>query len=186
MEEQQEETTEEVNQSENDTDINTEGETQEETETEGSTKSGESDEPDLTTEDGKRAYEKEIRKDQDKRWKDRIKKGEKGAEKKEVTEDDRYNRLDLKTEGITDTKEQDIVLDYAKYKKVSPIEAMKSPGVKAELAELRSKNVPAPSSRTSGGASDSFDYWKAQALKGNFPEDPKMRQKLRKARIFTQ
>jgi hypothetical protein len=102
-------------------------------------------------------------KEQDKRWKDRLKdskKGDKkGSEESNEEVDERYQRLELKTEGITSTKEQDVILDYAKYKGIDPTEAMKSPAIRAELAELRSKNVPAPSTRTSGGKSDSYDYY---------------------------
>lgn len=102
--------------------------------------------------------------------------------------DERYQRLELKTEGITNKKEQDIILDYANYKGLEPTEAMKSPAVKAELAELRSKNVPPPSTRTSGGSNDSFDYYakniKAGKIRLRDVPDATMRQKLMNSRIF--
>lgn len=110
---------------------------------------------------------KEARKDQDGRWKDRIKglKGEEGSEEnseesnkeksKEVNNDERYNRLELKTEGIKDAKEQDVVLEYAKFKGISIDQAVKTPAVKAELKELRATNsTPAPSQRSGTGMKD--------------------------------
>ncbi len=98
-----------------------------------------------------------------------------------------YRRLDLKIDGLTSKKEQDIVMDYADFKGIEDSEALKTPAIKAELAEMRKKSsVPKPSKRTGTGASDSFEYWVAQAKKGNFPIDnPDMMNKLKKARIFT-
>lgn len=104
-------------------------------------------------------------KEQDKRWKDRIKglKGDEGSEEsskeatkpKEVDREERYDRLNLKTEGIKDAKEQDAVLDYAKFKNITVDEALQTPAVKAELKELRTANsTPAPSSRSGTGMRD--------------------------------
>ena len=62
--------------------------------------------------------------------------------------DDRYNRLVLHQEGITDKEEQDIVIDYAEHKKIDVREAAKRPGVKAEIQELRAKSTIPPTSRT--------------------------------------
>ena len=104
-------------------------------------------------------------KEQDKRWKDRIKglKGDEGSEEssketsqpKEVDREERYDRLNLKTEGITDAKEQDAVLDYAKFKNITVDEALQTSAVKAELKELRTANsTPAPSSRSGTGMRD--------------------------------
>jgi len=111
----------------------------------------------------------------------------KGSEESSQVGDERYQRLELKTEGVTSKKAQDVVLEYAKFKGIDPIDALKSPIVKAEIAELEKKtSAPAPSKRTSIGASDSFEYWVAQARKGNFPRgDKAMMDKLKKARIFT-
>ena len=128
-------------------------------------------------------------KEQDKRWKDRLKdskKGDKESSKEEV--DERYERLELKTEGITNKKEQDVVLDYAKWKGISATEAMTSSTVKAELAELRSKNLPAPSTRISGGKTDSYEYYakniKAGKMRLSDITDASMRQRLMKGKIF--
>lgn len=135
----------------------------------------------------KRMYEREFGK-QDKDD------GEKGGQesgkeshKEAKVDDERYARLELKTEGITSKKAQDVVLEYARFKGIEVEEALKSPIVRGELAELEKKtSAPAPSKRTSAGASDSFEYWVAQAKKGNFPtNDSEMMAKLRKARIFT-
>jgi len=104
-------------------------------------------------------------KEQDKRWKDRIKglkgdeDGGKGSEEatkpQEVDREERYDRLNLKTEGIKDVKEQDAVLDYAKFKNITVDEALQTSAVKAELKELRTANsTPAPSTRTGGGMRD--------------------------------
>ena len=113
-------------------------------------------------------------------------KGSKEGSKEEVA-DERYLRLELKTDGITSKKEQDIVIEYANWKKIDVSEALKSPSVKAELAEYRAKaNVPAPSTRTGTGANNSLEYWIGQAKKGNFPRNDKaMMKQIEKARIFT-
>lgn len=116
--------------------------------------------------------------------------GQESNEEEKV--DDRYERLELKTEGIKGTKEQDVVLEYIKESKlvgkdVSVEDALKSLVVREALAGIKAKSsIPAPSKRTGGVESDSFDYWKKQALKGNFPRDDKvMMKRLEKARIFT-
>jgi hypothetical protein len=107
-------------------------------------------------------------------------------ESSKVDGDERYARLELKTEGITSKKAQDIVLEYAKWKGIEPTDALKSPIVKAEIAELEKKtSAPAPSKRTNTGASDTFEYWVGQAKKGNFPRNDKaMMERLAKARIW--
>lgn len=126
----------------------------------------------------KRQYEREFGK--------QGKEGSEESSKKEVG-DERYARLELKTEGVTSKKAQDVVLEYAKWKGIEPIDALKSPIVKAEIAELEKKtSAPPPSKRTNAGAPDSFEYWASQARKGNFPRhDRAMMEKLKKARIFT-
>lgn len=164
----------------NDTDDASDSESEVATQTEsGKQQSGET--PDQRRARIKRMYEREFGKD-----------GDKGSQKsseessKEVG-DERYARLELKTEGITSKKAQDVVLEYAKFKGIDAIEALKSPIVKAEIAELEKKtSAPAPSKRTNAGASDSFEYWVAQSRKGNYPRgDKAMMDKLKKARIFT-
>ena len=109
-----------------------------------------------------------------------------GKESSKVDSDERYARLELKTEGVTSKKAQDIVLEYANWKGIDPIAALKSPIVKAEIAELEKKtSAPAPSKRTGTGASDPFEYWVAQARNGHFPRhDKEMMKKLQKGHIF--
>lgn len=135
----------------------------------------------------KRQYEREFGK-QDKGS------SKEGSEEssKEIDGDERYARLELKTEGITSKKAQDIVLEYIKEAKligktVDPATALKSLVVKEAIAELEKKtSAPAPSKRTTASPSDSFEYWVAQARKGNFPRnDRAMMERLAKARIFT-
>ena len=162
------------------TDTDTEGEA-----AEGDSETGDSEDRTYT----KAELDARI-KEQDKRWKDRLKDSKKSSKEgsKEEEVDERYERLELKTEGITSKKEQDVVLDYAKYKGISATEAMASSTVKAELAELRAKNVPAPSSRISGGKTDSYDYYakniKAGKLRLSDVQDATMRQRLMKGKIF--
>ena len=118
------------------------------------------------------------------------KQGIKKETKPTETSDERYDRLELKTEGVTTKKEQDVVLDYAKWKGVSVTEALKNPGVKAELSEMRKQSsVPPPSGRTTNGQSASVDYYASQIKKGALTlsqvESPEMRKQLRKMRIFS-
>ena len=130
----------------------------------------------------KRQYEREFGKQGGEGGQESGKEGS-----KEVGSDERYQRLELKTEGITSKKAQDVVLEYAKWKGIDPVDALKSPIVKAEIEEIEKKiSVPAPSKRTNAGATESFEYWVSQARKGNFPRgDRAMMEKLKKARIFT-
>lgn len=159
---------------------------------------GETEEGNSETGDSERTYTQAevdaIKKDRDKRWKERLegsKKGSKEDSKEEV--DENYQRLDLKTEGVKEKKEQDIVLDYIREKavlgqKVTVSEALSKMVVKEALAEIRSKNVPAPSTRTSTGKTDSFEYYakniKAGKLRLVDVPDPVMRQRLTKSKIF--
>jgi len=130
----------------------------------------------------KRQYEREFGKQGDKGGQESTKESS-----QEVNGDERYIRLELKTEGVTSKKAQDIAIEYARFKGIEPLEALKSPIVRAEIAELEKKtSVPPPSKRTTQGASDSFEYWVGQAKKGHFPtHDTVMMDKLKKARIFT-
>lgn len=113
-----------------------------------------------------------------------ISRKEGGKESEEVDSyAEKYNRLALKTEGITDKSEQDIVLDYADWKGIDVEEALKSPVVKAEIKELRDKaSTPRPSSRTSKSGSSSVDSLVARYKAGKYltPDEMKqVRQKLR-------
>lgn len=100
---------------------------------------------------------------------------------KEVGGDDRFDRLELKTEGLKDKAEQDIVLDWMRYKKIDVMAALNSPAVKAELREYREKaSTPSPSVRT-GTQTKGVEYWARQVELGKSnSDDPKMRDQVRK------
>jgi hypothetical protein len=131
---------------------------------------------------------KEARKDQDKRWKDRIKglKGDEegegdGKESKESAPEltDRLDRADLRSEGVKDKAEQDIVLEYARFKKIDVLEALTKPAVKAELKEYRNKSAtPSSSSRTTTGSRDEVAYWAEQTEKGKMAPTADLRRKV--------
>jgi hypothetical protein len=105
------------------------------------------------------------------------------SQKSQPTRDERYDRLELKTEGITKKAEQDVVMDYASFKKVSVLDAMKSPAIKAALKEMRDKSAtPNPSTRTGTGNANDVSYWVAQYKRGKLvpPEHwPKVRDALK-------
>ena len=70
--------------------------------------------------------------------------------KDNASSDDRYDRLALRQEGVTEKDEQNIAIEYAKWKGIDVVDAIKLPAVKAELQTLRAKDVLAPSTRTAG------------------------------------
>ena len=106
--------------------------------------------------------------------------------------DEKYLILDLKTEGIRDAKEQEVVLNYIKESKyagrdVDVATALKSSVVREDLANIRKSNsVPKPSSRTTGGSSQSIDYYVSQIKRGNMSlkdvPDAAMRKQIRSTR----
>lgn len=106
--------------------------------------------------------------------------GDKPQEVKEVGQDERYDRLELKTEGLKDKAEQDIVLDYMRYKKIDVMTALNSAAVKAELREYREKaSTPSPSTRTAA-PTKGVEYWVRQVDAGKAnSDDPVMRRKVR-------
>lgn len=107
-------------------------------------------------------------------------KDEEAPKKSDETTDERYDRLELKTEGVTAKKEQDAVIEYARFKKISVVEALNSVAMKAELKELRAKSAtPAPSTRTSGGHTDDVAYWARQTEAGKSAPTPELRAKVR-------
>jgi len=168
-------------------DYETDNTTESEVEAEDGGKDNGSDESDRTY--TKAELDQQL-KDRDKRWKDRLKNSKESTkETKEVSSDERYDRLELKSEGIKDKKAQDVVLEYIAEKKVLGKEvdietALKSVAVKEALQEIKSRNVPPPSTRTTGGSSDSIDYWIRETKKGNFPTDPAIRKQLRGMKVF--
>jgi hypothetical protein len=80
-------------------------------------------------------------------------KSEKGSKESTQEVDEKYLRLDLKTEGIKSKKEQDAVLNYIREKKllghtVDVETALKSLVVKEELTSIRNASAtPRPSAR---------------------------------------
>lgn len=182
----------EVNTQEHESDNTTEGETETSEQSQDNEATSEStNEGEDSNEGGDKAKRAQSQIDRLKKQLDeaktKLKEQGKEGSKEDANLDEKYARLDLKTEGVTSKAEQDVILEYAEWKGIDHSEAMKSPAVKAELAELRKKeSVPAPSSRTSNGSNNSFEYWAAQAKKGNFPRhDRAMMKKLREARIFS-
>lgn len=188
LEEQNTEHVEEVNETENDETIST-GEDE-------TTSESESSEQSSSDSEQSGGSAKERAKSQIDRLKAKVKELEEGGKegnqkssKKEEVGDDRYERLELKTEGITSKKEQDVVLEYARFKGIEVLEAMKTPAVKAELAEIRAKeSVPTPSNRTNGGVNTSLEYYASQIRNGKMRltdiTDQSVRKQLTKMKIF--
>lgn len=133
---------------------------------------------------------KDRAKEQDKRWKGRLKLPEDhpGPDDEPVqppanTDQERLDRMELRQEGIKDKKQQDVVLDYARLNKVSPIDALERPAVKATLKEMQDKAAtPPPSRRTGGATRDDIDYWVAEYKRGGkSAPTPELRRKVRHA-----
>jgi len=93
--------------------------------------------------------ERAIRKEQDKRWKDRLK-GQKAAEDGEpvVATKEEMDRFRLESKGIEDKATQDFVLKFAKLEEISVTEALKDEVVQAKLSKLtaEAERVRAPGS----------------------------------------
>ena len=139
--------------------------------------------------------EREIRKEQDRRWRERIKKASgdedgdsrhKSGKEDRPSVDERYDRLELKTEGIKDKEQQDFVLDYAKLKGISVTEAMNAPVVRVELRQMgeeakQRQAIPSSSNRTAQPRKDDVEYWAHQLQdKGKSAPTADMRRKVRK------
>lgn len=174
-----------INDSEsNNEEYETDGSTENETET---TDEGKQQrEPE--TPEAKRARLKRQLEQLDKKhgFKDEDSKGEsKKAPKEEVnpTLEEKYNRLALKTEGYVEKGEQDIVLDYALYKKIDIDEAIKSPIVKGEIKAYRDKAAtPSPSSRTTKGGTATVDTLVTRYKAGKYLSPDEMKQVRKKLR----
>lgn len=102
---------------------------------------------------------------------DRLKEKKGGSEEVKVaSDDDRYSRLELKMDGITDSKAQETVIDYAKFKGISVSEAAQSPVMRAELKQMaKVEATPASSSRT--GQSHTPDPITTYKKTGKMPTD---------------
>ncbi len=99
--------------------------------------------------------ERAIRKEQDKRWKDRLK-GQKDAEEGDgvVATKEEMDRFRLESKGIEDKSTQDFVLKYAKLEEISVTEALKDEVVQAKLSKMnadadRLRATGSPFNRTS-------------------------------------
>ena len=99
-----------------------------------------------------------VKKEQDKRWKERIAnlEGKEGSEKsptKEVSNLDDNNRLRLEMKGVENTDQQDFVMKYAKMEGMSIAEALNDDIVSAKLEKLsgeqeKSRATNSPINRT--------------------------------------
>lgn len=93
---------------------------------------------------------------------------------------ERLDRMDLRSEGIRDKSEQDIILKYARIEVLDPIDALDSDIVKAALKTYRNKQAtPSPNRRTGQGTRDEVSYWADQTLKGKRAPTAEMRTKVR-------
>lgn len=140
--------------------------------------------------------ERAIRKEQDKRWKERLKKagGEEGDSKasrqkegsKESQEVGDALLARLESRGVLEAEDQEYVLRAAKIEGISPIEALNSDLVKDRLAankKAREQKQATPSSsrRTSQPRPDDVTYWAQQLTeKGKQAPTAEMRRKVRK------
>ena len=129
---------------------------------------------------------KDARKEQDGRWKDRIKGLEgkdggkenrsEGDSKEEVTSDDKYTRLELKTEGIKDKAQQDEVLKYMRNEGIANVEdALKSDYVRFKLEQVtknqeRSRATQSPINRTGKPREKTGQELAKEAEAGNIPK----------------
>lgn len=103
--------------------------------------------------------ERAIRKEQDKRWKDRLK-GQKGDEQAQgdsetqgVATKEEMDRFRLETKGIVDKASQDFILKYAKLEELSVTDALKDEVVQAKLTKMnadveRERATGSPLNRT--------------------------------------
>lgn len=103
--------------------------------------------------------ERAIRKEQDKRWKDRIKSQKANGDTQEdgdqvVATKEEMDRFRLESKGIEDKATQDFVLKYAKLEEISVTEALKDEVVQAKLSKMnadaeRVRATGSPFNRTS-------------------------------------
>lgn len=117
-------------------------------------------------------------------------KKEEPAAKKEEPKAGEFDRIDLavlRTEGITDAKELDLVKSWMK-DTGRPVESVLANKIfKSELKEMRDiaateDATPEGQKRSGASAKTSVEYWLAKP-KGELPVDPALRSKVVKARI---
>lgn len=143
----------------------------------GSSESSSGGEEDSVSQLESRLREAEEKVTRYKAERDRLKNKKGGSEEGQVASDDRYERLELKMDGISDPKAQDAVIDYAKYKGISVTEAAKSPAMRAELKQM-SQVAATPASSTRTGQASSPDPVETFKKTKKMPSDPEAYQKV--------
>lgn len=134
--------------------------------------------------------ERAIRREQDKRWKDRIK-GQKGDEGSQegtvgVATKEELDRFRLESKGVEDKAAQDFILKYANLEGMSVQEALKDEIVQAKLSKLNAEGEKAratgsPFNRTSRPREKTPEELARQALKGQIPQSKEDRKKALQA-----
>lgn len=115
-----------------------------------------------------------------------------GIKKESHASPEEIQRLELKTEGVKSKKEQDVVLNYIREKKllghtVDVETALTSLVVKEELANIRkSDNTPKPSTRPNQvGGEKTLEQYAEMMKKGRTREVPLAKQReIRKQRLI--
>lgn len=118
--------------------------------------------------------------------------GIKSEEGNQEDSQEKWTRIELKTEGIKSKKEQDVVLNYIKEKKLLGHEvdvetALSSMVIKEELANIRKSDAtPKPSSRTGQvGGEKTIEQYAELMKKGRTREVPLDKQReIRKKRLI--
>lgn len=140
---------------------------------------GEQDEERITlTKSELEERERAIRKEQDKRWKDRLK-GQKGDETTQegtsvVATKEELDRFRLEQKGVEDKATQDFVLKYASLEGMSVQEALKDEIVQAKLSKMnadaeRVRATGSPFNRTARPREKTPEELARMAEKGQIP-----------------
>lgn len=138
--------------------------------------------------------ERAIRKDQDKRWKDRIKgfdsvkSGQEGSKKgnEEVATKEELDRFRLEAKGIEDKAAQDFILKFARLENLPVSDALKDDYVQAKLSRLtadseKARATQSPVNRT-GRPREKTPEELARAMeKGQIPQSKEERKIALKA-----
>jgi len=126
---------------------------------------------------------REARREQDKRWKDRIKslKGDEDSKENSpkvidsgVVSKEELDRFRLEAKGVEDKASQDFILRYAKLEGMSVSEAMKDELVQAKLNKLsadveRMRATQSPTNRTGRPREKTPEELARQVEKGQLP-----------------
>lgn len=136
--------------------------------------------------------EREIRKEQDRRWKERIKglEGKEGSQdsskednkaQESVASKEELDRFRLETKGIEDKAQQDFILKYAKLEDLSISEALNDDVVKAKLQKMNNQREKegatlSPNNRTGKPREKSPEEMAREfETKGTMPKTPEQR-----------